>query len=155
MGVGRLVFASHGSELDAESLKYPRTLLQPGIPSRSRPHLVLLCTQSAIPLMDNIMPIIVSDALLAQCSSWPMRDSLTSTDNLLFDPPLANNCEQKCKCVGNGHRQAQLCHHTSASYSHPRTIRQAVHTSLANQQEEPHTPRQVNNKGYRISRVPE
>jgi hypothetical protein len=50
-----------------------KALLQTSIicPRFQGPHLVLLWTQSAIPLMDKIIPIIVSNAPLAHC---PMAD---------------------------------------------------------------------------------
>lgn len=88
----------------------------------------------------------------------------TSADDLLLDIPLAHHCEKECHRVHNGYRQAELCMRsvlrsplgegfaaclkTEATPGHQLT-------SLPNQEEEPHTPGEIQQQRHCISWVPQ
>lgn len=79
-------------------------------------HVDLLCTHKAMPLIERIMPIMVSSSRKSVRPSrdWDGQgrdgvDGRTATNDLLLNPPLAQDGEQERQRVHDGHGQAQLC----------------------------------------------
>lgn len=67
----------------------------------------LLCTHNAMPPRDRIIPIHVSEG--GQYLVIDLHSGLiTSVDDFLLHPPVAQHCEEEGQSVYDGHSQAQF-----------------------------------------------
>lgn len=114
-----------------------------------------------MPHIDSIMPINVSGSRVSIVKCKGETRPPTSTDDLLLNPPLANDGKQEGQRVHDWHRQAQLCAplvcRSCQCSATPRSKHEAQphekreeRTGFPNQQEEPHTPRQIQHQRHCI-----